>query len=269
MKTILITGSTDGIGKLAAIKLAKDGDQIILHGRNSQKLQATISEVKQLSKNEHISGFVADLSDFDSLRESLLELANDYPKIDVLINNAGVLKSSVQTNNNGLDIRFAVNYFAPFILTNALTPLLKGSISPRVINVSSAAQKPISLEALLGKETLTSQEAYAQSKLALISWSFAYAKAYPEIMTNTVNPGSLLNTKMANEAYGQHWSPATKGSDILYDLAVSEAYNGVTGLYFDNDIGNPKGEFAKAHQDAYSQEKIDVLLTATERYLNS
>jgi NAD(P)-dependent dehydrogenase (short-subunit alcohol dehydrogenase family) len=268
MKTILITGSTDGIGKLAANKLAKEGHQVLLHGRNSEKLQKTISEIKEVSGNENTSGHIADLSDFNSVRKMLMELTDTYSKIDVLINNAGVFKTNAPLNQEGLDVRFAVNYYAPYLLTNGLKPLLKNNTSPRVINLSSAAQSPVSLSALIGTETLSSQEAYAQSKLALTMWSFDFAKANPEITTIAVNPGSLLNTKMANEAYGQHWSPATKGSDILYDLAISDEYKDSTGNYFDNDKGNPKGRFTDAHPDAYHQEKINQLLSATEKYLS-
>jgi NAD(P)-dependent dehydrogenase (short-subunit alcohol dehydrogenase family) len=267
MKTILITGSTDGIGKLVASKLAQDQHQIILHGRNSEKLGKTIAEIKELSNNENISGVLSDLSDFDSIKTMLIELNSSTPKIDVLINNAGVFKSSVQQNKDGLDLRFAVNYFAPYILTNGLLPLLKKSDAPRVINLSSAAQSPVAINALLGAEKLTEQAAYAQSKLALTMWSFNFAKANPEIITIAVNPGSLLNTRMANEAYGQHWSPATKGSDILYELAIEAEYKNHSGEYFDNDQGNPKGDFADAHNDAYDQEKINTLLTETDNIL--
>jgi hypothetical protein len=84
-----------------------------------------------------------------------------------------------------------------------------------------------------------------------------------------LNPGSLLNTKMVSEAYGHHWSPATKGSDILYDLAVSEEYNGITGKYFDNDKGNPKGHFSEAHPDAYDDQLIAELITNTENILQN
>ncbi len=268
MKTILITGSTDGIGKLAAIKLAKDKDQVIVHGRNSEKVQKTISEIKELSSNENIDGFVADFSDFVSVQKMIKAVSDSYSKIDVLINNAGVFNSTIQQNQDGVDIRFAVNYFTPYLLTHQLLPLLQQSNSPRVINLSSAAQTVVSIEALVGNEKLTAQEAYAQSKLALTMWTFAFAEAHPDILTIAVNPGSLLNTKMANEAYGQYWSPATKGSDIIYDLAMLDEYQGSTGTYFDNDKGNPKGTFSKAHPDAYDHEKISQLISQTNQYLS-
>ncbi len=264
MKTIVVTGSTDGIGKLAAIKLAKDGHQLILHGRSSEKLENTIAEIKERTTHEKISGFVSDLADFESIKKMIAELSQTISKIDVLINNAGVFKSPVQTNQDGLDLRFAVNYFAPYLLTNGLVALLQNSDAPRVINLSSAAQSSVDLKTLSGKKIVSSQETYAQSKLALTMWSFAFAKAHPSITTIAVNPGSLLNTNMVKEAYGHHWSPADKGADILYELAVSDKHQDSNGKYFDND----QGIFSDAHQDAYDQEKINVLLSETEKILH-
>lgn len=264
VKTIVITGSTDGIGKLAAIKLAKEGHHLYLHGRNSKKLDRVIKEIKALSANEHIKGFVADFSDLEAVKEMGQEMNKELSKIDVLINNAGIYKSATAKNKEGLDIRLVVNYFAPYLLTNALLPLLHKGTAPRLINLSSAAQAPVSHEALSGQISIGEQEAYAQSKLALTMWSFYLAKTQASIAVIAVNPGSLLDTNMVREAYGEFWSSADKGGDILYDLAISDAYNGITGKYFDNDKGKNKGDFGKAHSDAYSEEKIDQLIKVTE-----
>lgn len=264
MQTILITGSTDGVGKLTALKLAKDGHQILLHGRNPEKLKNTITEISEQSQNHKIHGFVSDLSDFSSIDKMISDLSTEFSSIDVLINNAGVFKSPMEQNQDGLDIRFVVNYFAPYQLTNGLIPLLKNSASPRVINLSSAAQSTVSLGALQGKEPITSQEAYAQSKLALTMWSFNFANNNPDLTTLAVNPGSLLNTKMVQEAYGHFWSSADKGADILVQLAVSENHKNNTGKYFDND----KGAYSDAHKDAYQEQKINQLIAETEKILN-
>jgi len=264
MKTVFITGSTDGIGKLAAIMLAKDEHQILVHGRSSEKVEKTIAEIKESTGNEKISGYVSDLSDFDSIKKLITELHNTTSMIDVLINNAGVFKSSIQANQDGLDLRFAVNYFAPFLLTNGLLPLLEKSKAPRVLNLSSAAQASVSQEALRGDIVITDQESYAQSKLALTMWSFAFAKTNPIITTIAVNPGSLLNTNMVKEAYGHHWSSADKGAHILYDLAILDKYADSNGKYFDND----RGVFSDAHNDAYDQAKINGLISETKKILN-
>lgn len=263
MRTILITGSTDGVGKLTALKLAKQGHQMLLHGRDSEKLADTILAIKDQTGNAKISGFVSDLSDFPSIEKMVVAISSEFNTIDVLINNAGVLISRIEQNQDNLDIRFAVNYLAPYLMTKGLLPLLKNSNSPRIINLSSAAQSTVSMDALAGKVQISSNAAYAQSKLALTMWSFALAKANPEIVTIAVNPGSLLNTKMALEAYGQHWSSADKGANVLCELAISDQYADSNGKYFDNDIGS----FSHAHKDAYNEEKIDQLISETSKIL--
>ena len=263
-KTILITGSTDGIGKLAAIKLAKEEHELFLHGRNATKLSGVISEIKELSKNEKIKGFTADFSDLKMVKKMAQQINEEVPKIDVLINNAGIFNSADTHNKDGFDLRYVVNYFAPYLLTNALRPLLKKGNASRIINLSSAAQNPISYDVFTGKEKQTERVTYGQSKLALTMWSFYLAKQLEDITVIALNPGSLLNTKMVREAFGTHWSSADKGANIIYDLAIAEEYNGVTGKYFDNDKGEVKGTFGEAHPDAYNAAAIEKLMEATK-----
>ncbi|MBU2921095.1 SDR family NAD(P)-dependent oxidoreductase [Winogradskyella psychrotolerans] len=265
MKTILITGSTDGIGKLTALKLAKEGHDIYLHGRSEEKLNAVINELKEVSNNPNIKGFVADFSDLKAVTQMAKNIKNDVKKLDVLINNAGIYKTSSSKTIDGLDIRMAVNYLAPFILTENIISVLEKGSEPRIVNLSSAAQSTVQKGVLTGNATVNASESYAQSKLALTMWSFHFAKQHPSITTIAVNPGSLLNTKMAKEAYGQHWSPAEKGVDILYDLAMSEPHKNQSGTYFDND----KGSYNNAHPDAYNDDKIKLLLTLTKTIISN
>lgn len=264
IKNILITGSTDGIGKLVAIKLAKDGHSIYVHGRNEEKVDTAISEIRSKSGNDKVHGFVADLSDLDAVKKMAQQVRDQVSQIDVLINNAGVFKTLNFYTKDGLDLRFVVNYLAPFLLTKELLPLVKKENEARIINLSSAAQADISYEAMIGKEKISFNESYAQSKLALTMWSFHLAKELEGIAIIAVNPGSLLNTKMANAAYGQYWSPANKGADILYDLAVSEDHKAISGKYFDND----KGEYANAHPHAYDELEINKLIDFTNKLID-
>jgi len=278
-KTILITGSTDGIGKLAALKLAEAGHQVYLHGRDADKLAGVIAEVKAVAIGDavdHIDGFVADFSDLTAVLKMAADVNEKLPKLDVLINNAGIYATSAATTKDDLDIRFVVNYLAPYELTNALLPLLKQSDKARIINLSSAAQTPISYEAFAGQTTLEDKAAYAQSKLALTMWSMALADkvAGDDINVIAVNPGSLLNTKMVDEAYGHHWSSADKGANILTELAISDEFANDTGKYFDNDIkdgdhGDARGEFGQPHADALNKEAIAKLEKHTEQVLQS
>ncbi len=262
-KQILITGSTDGIGKLAATRLAEAGYSIYLHGRNQLKVADTCKAIIKQTQNQNVHSFVADFSDLQSVKEMAQRINNKLDKIDVLINNAGVFESPTEQNRDGLDIRIVVNYLAPYLLTKELMPMLRKGTAARIINLSSAAQAPISYETFNGGAVISSNESYAQSKLALTMWSFYLAAQQKDIAVIAVNPGSLLNTKMANEAYGQYWSPAEKGSDLLYQLAVSQEHAGISGKYFDND----KGMYARAHPHAYDNIEIERLITATEKLI--
>lgn len=269
-KTIFITGSTDGIGQLAATQLAKDGHTVYLHGRSADKLTRVIEHIKHDSGNDTISGFVADFADLSAVKRMAQTVLKQLPKLDVLINNAGVFNSPVAHDKNGFDIRFTVNYFAPVMLTHTLLPLLTAADAARVINLSSAAQASVSLSDLAGKtQPQSAQSAYAQSKLALTQWTLAFARQHPHITSIAVNPGSLLNTRMANEAYGQHWSSADKGGNILYELAMDSAYQNATGKYFDNDQGDTKGTFAPAHADAYNDAAFNVPVIETQKNFKS
>lgn len=199
----------------------------------------------------------------ESVEQLAIDIANEVSKIDVLINNAGVYNSKFNESDDGYDMRFVVNYLAPYVLTNKLLSFGILAENSRIINLSSAAQAPVSLDALAGNESITEQAAYAQSKLALTMWSFQLAKQLPNIQVLAVNPGSLLNTNMVKEAFGTHWSSADKGANILYELAVSTKHNGITGKYFDND----KGNYGNAHADAYDAGKIQELLDKTKAIL--
>jgi len=263
-KSILITGSTDGIGKLAAIKLAKEGHTVFVHGRNAEKLTAVVEEIKSTTNNNTIKGYLSDFSDLKSAQDMAMTLREDIPHLDVLINNAGVYKSPESHTKDALDTRIVVNFYASYILTNALLPLIKKGTDSRIVNLSSAAQSTVQFKLLAGTEAFSEQDAYAQSKLAILMWSFYLAKSDPELSVIALNPGSLLDTNMVREAFGKFWSPADKGADIIYDLALSDKLDNASGSYFDND----KGDFGKAHADAYDTERVENLIINTDAVLN-
>lgn len=262
IKTVLITGSTDGIGKLTAKKVAESGHKLYLHGRNPDKLQSTISELRSLTKNDSIEGFVADFSSLDAVADMAGQIKKTIPSLDVLINNAGVYKSAKATNASGLDLRIVVNYLAPYKLTLELLNLLKAS-KTRIINLSSAAQAPVSTTVLSGQEQLPVHASYAQSKLAIAMWSMHLAATESELNVIAVNPGSLLNTNMVREGFGFHQAPADVGANILYKLAISDQYKNDSGKYFDND----RGGFGHIHPSGQNQANIDVLIKETQKLI--
>ena len=167
-KIILITGSTDGIGLETAKMLVTDGHHVIVHGRNEAKVQNVEQSLIEMNAGK-VESIVADLSSVTAVEQMVTEVAERFGKLDVIINNAGVFATPNSRTQEGLDVRFAVNTIAPYMLTKELLPLLGNS--GRVVNLSSAAQAPVSIEALMGDKPLSDGEAYAQSKLALTMWS--------------------------------------------------------------------------------------------------
>lgn len=245
-KMILITGATDGLGRATAVALAKPGHNIIAHGRNAQKLEQLKAEI-----GATLSTVQADMSDLSQVAQMARDLKKTYDRIDVVINNAGVFKTSQPRLADGMDVRFVVNTFAPALLSNLLLPIIPKD--GRLVHLSSAAQAPVDVDALAGKRTLQDMEAYAQSKLALTMWSQEFASKHPDgPVSVAVNPGSLLATKMVREGFGTSGNDLNIGVDILSRAALSDKFSAASGQYFDND----SGQFAAPHLDAANAAKV-------------
>jgi len=256
-KTLLLTGSTDGLGLETAKRLAALGHRILLHGRNPQKLAAAEAA---LADGACAGGYVADLSTLAGARAFAEAVAADQERLDVLINNAGVFNVREPRTADGLDVRFAVNTIAPYVLTKRLLPQL--GEHGRVVNLSSAAQAPVDLAALVGDRALSDGEAYAQSKLALTMWTRSLAHALdgrgPSLVA--VNPGSFLGTKMVREAYGSQGKDIGIGVEILRRAVLEEEFASAAGRYFDNDAGR----FADPHPSALDLAACDAVVRAIE-----
>lgn len=230
-KTILITGATDGIGLLTAKMLAAEGHTLLLHGRNASKLEAVAAEIGAAAER-----YVADLSQLSNVETLAKEIRAKHDRLDVLINNAGVLKTANAQTPDGLDVRFVVNTFAPYLLARLLLPIIPGA--GRIVNLSSAAQAPVDIEAMAGRTTLDDMAAYAQSKLAITIWTRELAEALPDgPVVVAVNPGSLLASKMVKEGFGVAGNDLRIGAEILCKAALDDNFATASGAYFDNDAG--------------------------------
>ena len=255
-KTILITGSTDGIGLEAAKKLIAQGHHVLLHGRSATKLADV-----QAQLGGAIGGYTADLSDMAEVAALAKAVIADHDRLDVLVNNAGVLKAADPVLPTGHDLRFMVNTFAPVLLTRLLAPLF--GPNARVVNLSSAAQAPVDLKLLAGQARARGDmDAYAQSKLALTMWSRVTGEANgaggPVMVA--VNPGSLLATNMVRQGFGMAGNDIGIGADILCRAALSDEFAGATGRYFDNDAGR----FSDPHRDALDAGKSAAVVAAID-----
>lgn len=257
-KTILVTGATDGIGFEVAKRLVADGHRVLLHGRSPAKLEAVEKQLAEIGDANMIETYVADLSDLSEVAGLADAVSAKHDHLDALINNAGVLKTPDPVTKEGLDVRFVVNSLAPMLLTQRLMPLLDGN--SRVVNVSSAAQAPVNLNALAGKARLPDMDAYAQSKLAITMWSRLTAEGKPDgpVMI-AVNPGSLLASKMVKEGFGIAGSDLGIGADILTRAALDDEFADASGKYYDNDahrFGNPHGD---ALNEGKSRQVVDAM----------
>lgn len=253
-KTILITGSTDGIGLLTAKTLAAQGHKILLHGRNPAKLEAAAAEIGGETESH-----VADLSRLDAVAALAQAVLDRHAVLDVLINNAGVYKIANARTAEGFDTRFVVNTLAPYALTRRLLPIIPKS--GRIVNLSSAAQAPVDVEALAGRAALDDMAAYAQSKLALTIWSQELARTLPEGPTViAVNPGSLLASKMVKEGFGVAGNDLSIGADILSRAALDPEFAEASGKYFDND----SGRFSHPHGAARDPAHIKAVMKEIE-----
>ena len=234
-QTIFITGSTDGIGKLTALQLAKQNAHVLIHGRNEKKVASVVDEIKNASKNKNIEGFTADLSSIDEVRKLANEVLEKHDKIDVLINNAGAGTADQRYGKDGTELRMTVNYLAPFLLTHLLLPALKNAAPSRIVNVSSAGQAPIDFNDVMLEKNFDSVQAYCQSKLALIMFTIDLAEQLrnENINVNSLHPGTYLDTNMVRRSGITPWGKPETGADAEVFLSVSPQLENATGKYFD------------------------------------
>ena len=235
-KTVLITGSTDGIGKLTAHELASRGARVLVHGRDRPKTEHVAKDLRTSTGNGRAECYLADFSSLDNVRMLAREVSKQHDELDVLINNAGIgFGSERQTSEEGYELRFTVNYLAPFLLTHLLLPSLRKASPSRVVNVSSAGQYPIDFNDLMLENHYSPQRAYGQSKLALIMFTFDLGDRLRDdhVTVNSLHPGTFLDTKMVRNAGITPRGKAEDGAHAVVKLASAPDLQDVTGKYFD------------------------------------
>ncbi|MCK0129102.1 SDR family NAD(P)-dependent oxidoreductase [Erythrobacter sp. F6033] len=262
MATILITGATDGIGLETAKQLATRGHNLLLHGRSTEKLDAAVAVVRDASPHAKVQTYRADFTDLAQVAAMAWRIVEEHETLDVLINNAGVLKLPQPVLASGHDARFVVNTFAVDVLTSGLLPIIPQQ--GRVVTLSSAAQSPVDTDLMTSKRSdAEAMDAYAQSKLAVTMWSRAMALAHPQGPAFiAVNPGSLLASKMVREGFGVAGKDLSIGADILVRSAEDAEFEGMSGRYFDNDARDWGRPHPHAEDDARS-DKLAQLIRET------
>lgn len=236
MRTILITGSTDGIGMQTAFDLAKQGHEIIIHGRNESRGTDILNKLKFQTGNDKLHYLNADLTDFSAIHEMAGNIKTKFNKIDVLINNAGVYDNQRVILANGYEKTFMVNHLSHFSLTLQLLDLLKNAEAARIVNVSSMAQTgSIDFDNLNGEKYYDGYNAYALSKLENVLFTYKLARGLKNtgITVNALHPG-VISTKLLHTGWGSGGAPVDTGSKTSVFVAMSGSLTGKTGLYFVN-----------------------------------
>jgi NAD(P)-dependent dehydrogenase (short-subunit alcohol dehydrogenase family) len=235
-KTILITGSTDGIGKQTAIDLAEMGATVIVHGRNMEKTITTAEEISEITGNRAVDYFVADFSSLKAVRKLSEDIHKKYNSLDVQINNAGIYQHHRELSEEGFEMTFAVNHLAHFLLTKLLLDLIRKTKGGRILNVSSMAQaSDIDFENLQGEKHFDGYSAYSLSKLCNVLFTYQAAQKWRDdgLTINCLHPG-VIRTKLLRTGWGLGGQPVEMGSKTSVYLATSPDVEGISGKYFSN-----------------------------------
>lgn len=255
-KTILITGSTDGVGRHVALELATVGATVLIHGRNRERAESLLGEIRKRGNNAG-AFYQADLSSLAQVRELAARIRKEHARLDALINNAGIGSRSGgaqrRTSAEGYELRFAVNYLAGFLLTRLLLPLIVASAPARIVNVASAGQYPIDFEDVMLTRGYDGGRAYAQSKLAQVMFTvdLAHELEGSGVTVNCLHPATYMDTTMVREGGISPISTVDEGAAAIINLVRSPALEGRSGLYFDRQResrANPQAYDATARE---------------------
>ncbi len=250
-RVILVTGSTGGLGRETALALARGGDHVIIHGRNVQRAHQVIQEIEEDGRGS-ARFYRADFASLEETKGLAIAILADYDRLDVLINNAGVLlpdQEERRVTEDGYELHFQVNYLAGYVLTGMLLPLLEASAPSRVVNVASG-QRPLDFDDLMLANDYNGLEAYFRSKNAQIMMTFAMEADLSKrsISINALFPSGLMNTDMVIEAGFEPQSSVETGRDALLQLVNDDVGTGKFFNVFEVGEAIPQASDIEAQQ---------------------
>jgi NAD(P)-dependent dehydrogenase (short-subunit alcohol dehydrogenase family) len=249
-KTVLVTGSTDGVGRYVAKRLAADGAKVLIHGRDAARAQTLIDEIVQAGAAAP-TFYEADLSSLAGARQLAEEVLHDHAKLDVFVSNAGIGSMNGgperRTSADGHELRFAVNYLSGFVLAHELLALLKAAAPARIVNVASLGQHPIDFDDVMITKNYSGTRAYAQSKLAQIMFTIDLAEELKGtgVTVNSLHPATYMNTTMVRAGGITPVSTVEQGGAAILHLVSGNDVADKSGLFF-----NGMNE-ARANPQAY------------------
>lgn len=247
---MLVTGSTSGLGREVARRLAADGAHVIVHGRNVERGEALVEEIASAGAGS-ARFYRADFASFAQVREFAEAIVRDYDRLDVLVNNAGFGSAPDDErllSEDGHELRFQVNYLSPFLLTRMLLPLIRESAPARIVNVSSLAQQPIDWDDVMIENDFSGRRAYAQSKLAQVAFTFDLHEelAGTGVMINSLHPATYMPTGMVQRLGIEPRATIDEGAVAVLQLVRSDDIEG--GQFFRGLVAE------RAHDQAYDLE---------------
>ncbi len=256
-KICMITGANSGIGKATALSIAEMGAVVIMICRDKNRGESAQKEIINETGNKSVDLLICDLTSQESIYKLVENFKKKYQKLHVLINNAGVVKTNRTLTIDGFETTFAVNYLAPFLLTNLLLDILKKSVPSRIVNVSSGIHKNgnINFDDLQAENKYRSYKAYGQSKLALILFTYELSKKIKGtgVTVNALHPG-FTRTNIGRDysvfirAFTKLSKNPKKGAETSIYLATSPEVEGITGKYF------IKKQQTMSSKDSYNKE---------------
>jgi len=255
-KTVLITGSTDGVGRYVATQLAAAGAKVLIHGRDTARAQSLSEEIKRAGGGVP-AFYQADLSSLAGVRQLADAVLADHAGLDVFISNAGIGSqnggSGRQISADGFELRFAVNYLAGFLLAHRLLPLLKASAPSRIVNVASLGQHPIDFDDVMITKGYSGSRAYAQSKLSQIMFTIDLADELrgSDVTVNSLHPATYMNTTMVRAGGITPISTVEQGGAAILHLVTGDDVAAKSGLFFNGlheAKANPQAYDAAARQ---------------------
>jgi NAD(P)-dependent dehydrogenase (short-subunit alcohol dehydrogenase family) len=252
-KTVFITGSTDGVGRYVAARLASQGAKVLIHGRDAARGKSLIEEIGRVGGSEPVF-YQADLSSLAEVRKLAEAVLADHQRIDVFVSNAGIGSQNEgparQTSRDGHELRFAVNYLAGFLLVHLLLPALKAGSPSRIVNVASLGQHPVDFDDVMITKNYSGGRAYAQSKLSQIMFTIDLAGQLKgsRITVNSLHPATYMNTTMVRAGGITPMSTVEQGGEAILHLISGDDVAGKSGLFF-----NGMNEM-KANLQAYDAE---------------
>jgi NAD(P)-dependent dehydrogenase (short-subunit alcohol dehydrogenase family) len=236
-KTVLITGSTDGVGRYVAEKLAAAGANVLIHGRDKERAKSLADDIRR----QGYAGptfYPADLSSLSGVRQLAEAVLADHKRLDLFISNAGVGSRTLGTERrvsvDGYELRFAVNYLSGFLLAYLLLPVIKASAPSRIVNVASLGQHPIDFDDVMITKGYNGTRAYSQSKLSQIMFTIDLANELKGsgVTVNSLHPATYMNTTMVREGGITPVSTVEQGGEAILHLAVGDDVAGKSGLFF-------------------------------------